>query len=738
MCVPQYVCGKRYVHKETEMYRTLLVVFAIAFAHETMAHPRQIDVDLGYALSSDATHVVLQNGNTVVCDPRFSSATTRNVGAVWLIGTGGTIISRLTGSQVNDAVCGAVEDPSAGSDKFVSTNGIKVLPDGNVLIVSPEWQCASGASKCGAVTWMDGVRGLGANATVSYANSFVGSAKDDRVGSRVYALSNGDYIVQSQGKSISAASTTGALTYVKGGHSVSGTPTASTSWTDVGLDSLGGLTELPGGDLVVTNPQWSGGRGAITQIRRDVPFSGVVTSANSLTGSMPTDAVGSSGVSVLENGNYVVCSPRWNRDRGAATWVDAARSRAGEAVSVVNSLIGRLDGDQVCNGAIVPLSGNSNYVVVSFSVSGSSPAVGPMKAAVSWGRGNNGLVGEVSLLNSLFSGGATSRFVEVKALPRTGNYVVAFAGGRVADAPTGAEDPVVWADGATGVVGYPTTSNSQYGGVLSMGTGNTEVLTALKTGNYVVARPEQTIRGVSGYGTINWNDGISGGRTGDVLNDRVLAGISPYSYSVSHVFALNNGNYAISSTGYGGYVGSVTLGLGDAPIGSDPRTSRLATIPTAANSLVGGCTRDFFGGVNYFDHGNNVVPLANGNFAVAGFIRSACTSDIVNVGWTWGDGVRGTVGTSNATNTVFGPECCYTQSRFFPLADGRFVAVARSAIGTTKSTAACEYSGKGAISGGHTDSYCVFTSVRDARVAASPTGHVWSILTSHGISIVPR
>jgi hypothetical protein len=54
--------------------------------------------------------------------------------------------------------------------------------------------------------------------------------------------------------------------------------------------------------------------------------------------------VGSSGVTVLSNGNYVVASPSWNGNRGAATWVDGTTGQTLDGQGVItaqNSLVGQ-------------------------------------------------------------------------------------------------------------------------------------------------------------------------------------------------------------------------------------------------------------------------------------------------------------------------------------------------------------------------------------------------------------
>jgi hypothetical protein len=93
----------------------------------------------GSAAFGKSTYV-LPNGNIVVADPGYSSATTSAIGAVHLYGPTGTRIATLTGSTANDRV---------------GVKGILVLDDGNFVVLSPRWN-----DRRGAATWVSGTAGL--------------------------------------------------------------------------------------------------------------------------------------------------------------------------------------------------------------------------------------------------------------------------------------------------------------------------------------------------------------------------------------------------------------------------------------------------------------------------------------------------------------------------------------------------------------------------------------------------
>ncbi len=128
------------------------------------------------AFGTDVT--VLSNGNFVVVDSVFDSATQPDVGAVYLYnGATNALISRVTGSTAGDSL-GDGGLTEVGSSDFV----VRTTSWDNVAVVD-----------AGAVTWVDGTAGL--NGQVSSANSLVGTTAADTVGDGgVTALSNGNYV----------------------------------------------------------------------------------------------------------------------------------------------------------------------------------------------------------------------------------------------------------------------------------------------------------------------------------------------------------------------------------------------------------------------------------------------------------------------------------------------------------------------------------------------------------------
>src|SRR5262249_27100514 len=131
----------------------------------------------------------------------------------------------------------------------------------------------------------------------------------------------------------------------------------------------GGVTVLTNGNYLVHSPRWDNGGlvdvGAVTWGNGTTGASGVVSSGNSLIGSTALDNVGGDGgATALANGNYVVRSPNWDNGAttnvGAATWGNGASGTSG-VVSSANSLTGSTANDQVGTG--VTALTNGSYVV---------------------------------------------------------------------------------------------------------------------------------------------------------------------------------------------------------------------------------------------------------------------------------------------------------------------------------------------------------------------------------------
>ena len=359
----------------------------------------------------------LSNGNYVVSSPVWNNGgTAANAGAVtWASGTGGTVGAVSTSNSL------------VGTTAFdrVGVTGVTPLSNGNFVVISSNWSKGGTATNAGAVTWVNGTTGLtatGSTGEISASNSLVGTVTNDKLGiNGVTALTNGNYVVISalwtkDGSTALAKAQAGAVTWGNGATGIVGEISdansliGTTANDRIGLTgtsgTLGGVTALSNGNYVVSSRFWNNGgtaaqAGAVTWGNGTAGIVGAVTVDNSLVGTKLNDRVGINGVTALSNGNYVVISSFWRNvtlgSAGAVTFGNGTEGIKG-AVTDTNSLVGTKGNDRVGLGGVTPLS-NGNYVVSSPNWNNGGTAA--LAGAVTWGNGATGITGAVSASNSL-------------------------------------------------------------------------------------------------------------------------------------------------------------------------------------------------------------------------------------------------------------------------------------------------------------------------------------------------
>jgi hypothetical protein len=234
-------------------------------------------------------------------------------------------------------------------------------------VLSPNWDSGINMEEVGAVTWCNG--NVGAIGEVNSTNSLVGSKPGDYIGNNgVTTLANGNYLVVTpdwdNGTSIDA----GAVTWCSGTAGISGVISSSNSLVGTfSGDYIGnnGIVELLNGNFVVLSPNWSNSRGAVTWGSGGTGIAGEVNSNNSLVGSSIGDGIGSQGVVVLVDGNYIIRSSGWD-----------------------NSGVGGIPGGRRLNFRIPNQLSNNNGTI--------SDA-----GAVTWGNGSTGVSGFINSCNSI-------------------------------------------------------------------------------------------------------------------------------------------------------------------------------------------------------------------------------------------------------------------------------------------------------------------------------------------------
>jgi filamentous hemagglutinin family protein len=447
-------------------------------------------------------------------------------------------------------------------------------------------------------------------------------------------LSTGNIVVTKPGDNFGATNAGAVYVYNGSSGALISSITGSSSGDQIGST---GITVLTNGNFIIQSASWDNGSaanaGAATWASGSSGVSGVVSSSNSLIGSTANDAIGNS-VTALTNGNYVVTSPNWDNggtsNVGAVTWGSGTSGVSG-TISSSNSLIGSTSGDAI--GSIIIALTNGNYVTSSGTWNNGGLA---NAGAATWGSGTTGITGVVSSSNSLVGPSSGDFIGNLKALTN-GNYVVynsLWHNGVVAI--VGA---ATWCNGSTGRTGNVTAGNSLIGSASSSLCSSGGVI-ALSNGNYVVLSPDWDNGLTNNVGAATWGNGATG-TTGVLSSSNSLIGSTAGDRVGSSCKALANGNYVVISpewnNGGATTAGAVTLGNG---------TSGTTGAVSSSNSLVGSTTADTVGfdGVTALTNGNYVVistTWANGIETTAGAV-------------TFGNGTTGVTGAVSSSNSLVG------------------------------------------------------------------------------------
>lgn len=524
-----------------------------------------------------------------------------------------------------------------------------VLPNGNILVIDTDYDLGS-IVDVGAVHLYNG-------ATGALISTLTGSTANDQIGKNgITILSNGNYVVNSGYWHNGAAAYAGAVTWCDGITGCDGVVSTANSLVGVQYnDSVGsgGVIALPTGHYVVRSPVWNNETeeqaGAVSWCNGTTGCTGVVSSANSLVGVGQQTFVGSGGVTVLPDSNYVVSTPSWhngsNFGAGAATWCNGFAGCTG-TISVTNSLVGGSLHDQVSKDGVTVLS-NGHYVVGS-SLWDNGAATD--SGAATWCDGATGCTGLISAANSLVGASAYDHVgVAVTALSNN-HYVVQSPDWDLQSPVTADVGAATWCNGASGCTGEVTTTNSLIGSTAGDRVGLVETFVkgveALSNGHYVVRSPNWDLPSpqTDNVGAITWCNGTTGcvgtvstanSLVGGTYNDRIGS---------SSVLPLTNGHYVVRSPNWDlpspiiSDVGAVTWCNGAGGC--------IGTV-SASNSLTGGTAYDVVGG--------SATALSNGNYVVRSNYWDLPSPPTVDVGAvTWCDGTSGCMGAVSVANSLVG------------------------------------------------------------------------------------
>ncbi len=528
----------------------------------------------------------------------------------------------------------------AGSGSFGSD--VLVLSNGNYVVADPQFDSGS-LQDVGAVYLYNG-------ATNQVISAITGSTADDFIGEKgLKEVGTSNFVIISPAWDNGAVVDAGAVTWVNGTTGFTGQVSATnslvgtTDFDSVGLDGVTVLTNNK--NYVVDSSVWAGGDlGAVTWGSGNAGVTGTISSANSLVGANPLDAVGVDGVTALTNGNYVVGSGDWRNggafNAGAVTWGDGGAGTKG-VVSTSNSLVGSSPDDLVgvtTLGSGVTALTNGNYVVASSSWDDGGSAVDV--GAVTWASGSQFTSQIVDPSNSIIgttdndnvgSGGVTAL--------SNGNYVVASPSWDGAAVDVGA---VTWASGLAATTNViVATTNSIFGSSALDNVGSGGV-TALSNGSYVVASPSWDGANTA-VGAVTWAGGTVATHAAVGSTNSLVGSSDNDNVGGRGVTALTNGNFVVASpswdNGTTGDVGAATWGSG---------TAGIAGLVTSANSLVGTSAGDQVGL-------DGVTALTNGNYVVDSSEWDKVSPAAADVGAvTWANGASGLTGSVTAGNSLVG------------------------------------------------------------------------------------
>ncbi|MDH4474974.1 MAG: hypothetical protein QE274_00745 [Verrucomicrobiaceae bacterium] len=343
------------------------------------------------------------------------------------------------------------------------------------------------------------------------------------------------------------------------------------------------ITVLPNGNFVVVDSTFNLSNPSVLSVGAVYLFNPDGLLISTLLGSTANDQIGFTGITVLQNGNFMVRSRNWNGNRGAVTWGSATTGFIGGAsvtVSAANSLVGTSANDNVGSFSVTALT-NGNYVVNSPQWDNTSPATANA-GAVTWGNGSTGIKGPITAANSLVGTSANDNVGSFSVTDLTnGNYVVrssAWDNTSPAAANAGA---VTWGNGSTGIFGPVSAANSLVGTSINDQVGNSGV-TDLTNGNYVVSSPlwDNTSPAAANAGAVTWGNG-STGISGPVTAANSLVGSSANDQVGNFdVTTLTNGNYVVHSPNWDNTPDAGAVSLGNGSTGTNGSVS-------SSNSVLG-------------------------------------------------------------------------------------------------------------------------------------------------------
>ncbi|MCC7410603.1 MAG: filamentous hemagglutinin N-terminal domain-containing protein [Gammaproteobacteria bacterium] len=515
---------------------------------------------------------------------------------------------------------------------------------GNTIVFSGFYN-----SDDGAVTVLDSATGQfvagGGFGLVDQTNSFVGTiGASEGVGSGgssdLWSLNGGGYLLQTSGFNAGA----GAFTFFDFGTIPTGIIGAGNSIVGdapgAGLGN-GGIDTFTFFDKVVlTSPDALGTRGAVTMLDAFTgEFAvggglGAVSGANSLTGTLPGDAVGSGGLQQTNSGNLFVLSPNANSGGGALTFLSGTINPVG-AVDNTNSILGGPGDDLLGAGLDIEpyaLFGKTIVLSPSFGVSSGHGAVIVLDDTTGEFASGGGF-GLVDNTNSLLGG-------NVGDAVGSGGLYFLDSGALLAYSPgwNGNAGAVSFFSNAVIPTGFVDNTNSVFGAAPGDRLASAGINTFTIPGRVALFSPNFG----GGQGAISLLDSstgqlVSGGGFGQIGVGNSLTGtaLTDGVGGFASIFSLGASNFMFRIPSFNGGAGALTW---------FNSTTGIAGPVAIGNSLLGAAPGDAIGGGStslIFLTGSKYV-LRSANFNGG---RGAVT---------WFDAALGIAGTVGAGNSLVG------------------------------------------------------------------------------------
>jgi hypothetical protein len=358
--------------------------------------------------------------------------------------------------------------------------------------------------------------------------SIYGNAGGDLLGSSgITALGNNNYVIASTFDNVNGLVDAGSVRLMDGN---TGTQIGAALAGDVGNDRLGssGITVLGNNNYVIaSSSDDENGLVDAGSVRLVNGSTGAQIGA-ALAGDMGNDRLGISGITALGNNHYVIASS--SDDENGLVDAGSVRLVNGSTGAQIGAaLAGDMGNDRLGISGITAL-GNNHYVIASSSddenglVDAGSVRLVDGNTGVQIGVALAGDVADDALGVSRITALGNNNYVIASALDDE-NGIVDAGSVRLVDGNTGAQIGAALAgDGAGDLLG---------------GSG----ITALGNNNYVIISVFDNENGIVDAGSVrlvNGSTGVQVGATfaGDEVNDR---------FGVSGVTALGNNNYVIAS-----------------------------------------------------------------------------------------------------------------------------------------------------------------------------------------------